>query len=242
MPSTRGDSKEEMHFEWYLDELEAAGYITGYDKEIVTYDIFPGSYLQVEKRLKTKTKLETKPALDSFSYTPDYFIYWTEKGRYIFWDQGDVWKVNPALLGQAPRKLPTYFAPQRIEDFGEHVSIVEVKAEFDQQNMTREWRIKQKWLYAYEGLFCSLAKIGTGKTSLFGKTFTPNRYLLTDKTLKPRGLKYKPQTLQEYVQLREREVKAEGITGGQTSILEDLRSKRSNRDTSDNLALLGKGI
>ena len=55
-------------------------------------------------------------------------------------------------------------------------SYIEVKPDFDFNNMTRYARIKMNWLFQQTGVFTNLVKV----PSVFKNTFTPDRYILTD--------------------------------------------------------------
>ena len=117
-------------------------------------------------------------------YTPDFLILWNEKARGVFF--------NNLLDRVTLSKIP--FTVKGLCD----KSIIEIKPAFDQNNMTRLFTINQKWLLEGIGVYCQ--KIIPVK--LFSKTFTPVRYLKTDKTNKKRKLHYIPKALKEYVEVR----------------------------------------
>lgn len=77
-------------------------------------------------------------------------------------------------------------------------NIWEVKGTFDYQNMTRLFKINQKWMYAKYGLY--VTKIEPKK--LFKETFVPKRYLLTDTGKGERKISEKYLNLDEYIQSR----------------------------------------
>ena len=115
-------------------------------------------------------------------YSPDFSIAWAEKARKIFFN----------VCGS---KVDLYKSPFITDIFYSHISIIEVKPVFDQNNMTRLFTINQKWMYQLHGVY--VQKVVPVK--LFEKTFTPKKYLLTDKSGKPRKLKYKPTSLEEFL-------------------------------------------
>lgn len=181
---TQYDSNEEKYFSWYLDELYEAGYIR-------EYQVQPGSFIlsepilyEYEKKLKTKTKHCVKKLMQGHIYTADFRISWSEKARGIFFD---------SICGQTNLKIP--FIVKYIP-----ISIIEIKPAFDRNNMTRLFTVNQKWVYQKYGTYVQRVTVDkkNGK-GLFPETFTPAKYLLTDKTRKPRKLKYEPRTLAEYV-------------------------------------------
>lgn len=182
------DSKEELYFSWYLDELKDAGYIEKYESQPESYVLSAPLFYEYDKHLKTKTKTIVKKLMQEHIYTADFKIVWSEKARNIFFNT----EANRVDLTKAP-----FIAAD-----GNAVSIVEIKPLFDQNNMTRLFTINQKWLCQRHGIYAQ--KIIVDKKNgkgLFAETFTPIRYLLTDKSLKPRKLKYTPKILTEYIGL-----------------------------------------
>ena len=160
------DSKEELYFSWWLDELIEAGLCVDYMRG-VEFELSEPVKRVFEKKLKTKTKLVEKHLLGGHIYTPDFAVS-------MSLDMGNRCGFYC--------KAGHYF--------------VEVKGDYDSNNMTRLFTINQKWVYDKYGILVNLVKI----PSFFKKTFTPARYLLTDQTMKPRKLKYKPRTLKQFME------------------------------------------
>lgn len=168
------DSNEEMYFSWWLDELKEIKFLFNYERGFPLYLSYPvkESFMvtyQTKKQKKNKTKIVDKHLLDGHIYTPDFIINTLQ--RNFFED----------ILGMTLYDAQCY---------------VEVKGDYDANNMTRLFRVNQKWVYKELELMINLVKI----PSLFKKTFTPARYLLTDQTMKPRKLKYKPRSLKEFLE------------------------------------------
>ena len=77
--------------------------------------------------------------------------------------------------------------------------------------------ILQKIIYTVYGIYVnksipiplmSKGAIKSGnKTALFNTTFVPKRYLLTDGGMQGREIKFKKQSLKEYVAYKEKEIK-----------------------------------
>ncbi|MGB0405410.1 MAG: hypothetical protein ACPGDB_04400, partial [Fusobacterium sp.] len=62
---------------------------------------------------------------------------------------------------------------------------------FDFNNMTRAFRINQKWMYDKFSRYINLTIVGNKKNTLFDKTFMPQRFRFTDKQLgRERALKF----------------------------------------------------
>lgn len=185
-------SDEEKYFSWWLDELQEADYINGYDYENKDWDLSASVNTPFHKILKTKTKEELRNILKSHSYGCDFTIYFNKRSNeYFFSEITEVSHIKVDFI------------------YGhDHLGFVEVKPIFDQNNMTREFTINRKWVWDKHGDFVNLVKIGNTKNSFFSKTFTPQKFLLTDKTKKPRSLKYEPISLEDYVEsIREKYIK-----------------------------------
>lgn len=174
------DSAEEKYFSWYLDELKDTGYIENYEAQPESYVLSEPAFYNHAKQLKTKTKLIVKKLIREHIYTADFRIVWAEKARGLFFNK----LIDPIDLSKVPF-VSNYYS----------VSTVEIKPAFDQNNMTRLFAINQKWMYQKQGVY--VQKIVPVK--LFEKTFTPKKYLTTDKSGKPRKLKYKPTSLEEFL-------------------------------------------
>jgi hypothetical protein len=68
---------------------------------------------------------------------------------------------------------------------------------YDQNNMNRLVRTIIKQVYNKFGTYVQLIF----HNKLFSDTFTPDKYLVTDKTLKKRVIHYKARSLEEYIKL-----------------------------------------
>ena len=179
------ESKEEYYFSLYLDELEQAGYVKHWDVHVETFELsLPEKYQWIEQ-LKTKTKTRISELLKGHEYTPDFWIDWNEKAEGVFYQ-----RINSG------RRLNLPFIAQDSGDCDQ--SIVDVKPKFDHQNMTRLFTINQKWLFQVHDIYVQKIVPTGSKTCLFASTFTPERYLLTDKTGKPRRIKWAVKGLNEY--------------------------------------------
>lgn len=151
------DSQEEVWFAMWLQELKKNGYIVTWDKvtkpmEITKAVKFP--YIK-ETKLKTKIKTESKEftLLNAMNYTPDFSIFWTDYG----------WiKFGSPLTN--PKKDSIFFSGGSIDD-----TLVEIKPSFDQNNMTRDFITKQKFIFDKFKLFINLIF----PEELFEDTFMP---------------------------------------------------------------------
>jgi hypothetical protein len=175
------DSNEEMYFSRYLNELKGKKYIDSWKTINEPYNLTTGiKHEYVKPMKKVDDKVLEQTILSPSVYTPDFMIVWNSKANNIF-----VQKIN-----KGNKKITTPFI---CDDEG--ISIVETKGQFDRSNMTRLAINNIKFLYEKYNIYVNLIKV----PGIFKKTFTPDRYLMTDKTFKPRKLNYKPKTIREYV-------------------------------------------
>jgi len=176
------DSDEELYFSWYLDELVKKGYVDHWKKNDISFPITDGlkhTYIKPMKKVEDKVMVQT--LLNPSSYTPDFTIKWKLKALGIF-----VSKNN------GTEKIDTPFICNN-----HMVSIDEIKGNFDSQNMTRLANNNIKSVWYRHKVYINMIKV----PNIFNKTFTPSRYLLTDKSMKPRKINYKNvRTIQEFTE------------------------------------------
>lgn len=165
------DSDEEKYFLMWAFELKKQGLISGISRAN-DFTLFDGLYetKEVVKKLKTKTSVKNvqKTVLAPTIYTPDFVITWTDSE--IFFRDMSAGK-------------------------GDRVSVVEVKPDFDEHNMTRLAIDKCKWLWQVQEIFVNICKM----PSFFKETFTPVEYLVTNKTKQARKVKWEVRTCEEYL-------------------------------------------
>lgn len=179
------DSYEELYFSWYLDELKANGFVSDSVYQPKTFLLSEKVSYGTIKPLKTKLKEEQHTILPPHAYTPDFQFYWNPKAVGVFCKAfGDVVEYAHKDCFFWANELPI-----------DCYSMIDVKPMFDMQNMTRQFIINQKWLYAKYGIYCQKVV----PEHLFERTFTPERYLKTNKSGKARSLKYKPKSLTEFL-------------------------------------------
>ena len=201
------ESNEELWISYYLDELLTAGFILEWKYQPQAYQLFDGfKYPWVEK-LSTKTKFKNATLLQGHEYTPDFLIKWSPAANDLFFNTID----DGINLRES----------NFIAHCGNNLSIIDVKPQFDMQNMTRLFTINQKWMMDKFGLYVQKIipvketkqyhKIGNKNkkvyshstwSGIFPKTFTPERYFLTDVSMKPRKINYKAIGLNEYLKIK----------------------------------------
>lgn len=175
------DSNEEWHFSWFLEELKGRNFIDRWEKIETSYELTSGvkhTYIKPMKRVDDKILEQT--ILSPSIYTPDFKIYWNKKAYGIFVQEINVGK----------NKIKTPFICD-----SEGISIIETKGNFDRSNMTRLAVNNIKFVYEKYNVYVNLIKV----PNIFKKTFTPDRFLMTDKTFKPRSIDYEVRTLSEFI-------------------------------------------
>lgn len=178
------DSKGEVYFYWYLSELFDNGFIFRFAAQPQTFELARRQEYSWTKMLKTKTKPMVSTILQGHSYTPDFLILWTKKSRNIFYNTSDdVYNLRRNI-----------FLAKKYT-FGQEVSYIEVKPEFGKHGSFRWFTISQKWVYQKYGIY--IQKINP--VSIFQRTFTPGRYLITDGGRQTRKLKYNPILLEGFI-------------------------------------------
>ena len=194
------ESKEELWISYYLDELLKVGFILDWKYQPRTYTLSkPLSYAWI-KKLPTKNKFQSSNILQGHEYTPDFMIIWNESARNLFFNSIED-KIN--LKGV-----------NFIAHSGNNLSVIDVKPQFDMQNMTRLFIINQKWMMDKYGLYIQkIIPIKETKhkqksstwSGIFPKTFTPERYFFTDISMKSRKINYKAIRLNDYLELMKKD-------------------------------------
>jgi len=195
-------SKEEVYSYWYLRELQEHGWIEDAIYQPKSYTLIQQSWCTWQQQLKTKTKLNRKQLFPGHSYTPDWEIIWREKAIGIM--VLPITDVLPTVNG-----LETFAYDRHYNNpFNKipficnlkgpmiYSSLVDVKGDAARAfiKSTVIFPINQKLMLDKHGLYVQAMKI----PSIFKNTFTPQRYLSTDKQRKPRLLKYEPVMIGEY--------------------------------------------
>ena len=182
------DSIGELHFSYWTDQLIKEGYI---EKVILQPEPYKLSSKVVRKFIKPMKRIADKEVyqtvLREHIYTADVLIIWNKKAEGIFYiTEKSKFKILPHHL------FANY---QGYRNRNVYATTIELKPSFDHQNMTRLASLNIKWVYDKHGHIIEMVKI----PAFFKKTFTPDRYLTTDRSHATRKLKYKPRRLAEHI-------------------------------------------
>lgn len=196
------DSKDEIYFEWWLDELKQAGYVKEYYRA-ATLILNDDVYRHYRVKMKTKEKIECDKIISSLQYTPDYVIVWNDIGKALFYKvDGDLTTIPNEH--DKPTIYPMMWA-QIIDD--EIVSVVDVKPSVNKKfvkfTSSHTFVVKQAMVYERHGIFVEAIKV----MDLMKRTFTPTRYTYTDKMKQERKLKWTKNSLKAYVLKLKNEIK-----------------------------------
>lgn len=173
------DSKEEKYFSWYLEVLRNWNFIEKWEKNEDPFQLTTDLKIEYIKPMKrVEDKILTQTLLTGRHYTPDFKIKWTKQAIGVFTQE------LPSKV-----KITTPFISQHM------CSIVEVKGGFDNNNMTRLAVNNIKDVFQKYGVYITMVKV----PMIFKNTFTPERYLLTDKSFKPRKIKYATRTIKDFI-------------------------------------------
>lgn len=187
------ESYEEFYFLYFVEELLQKGYIHRIERaeSIILTEGLKHFYTKTNKS-GSSGKVVTQTILQPSLYTPEFKIVWNK----------DSYKDLVWVLGRDKVKYDKPFIAQYRPDFDidlcnyeELYSIIEVKPDYDQNNMTRLFKNNQKFVWDKYQLFINLIKIPT----LFRQTFTPNKYLSTLRTNKQRKINHNSVNIEDYL-------------------------------------------
>lgn len=180
------DSDEEMLTLMWLEELGEKGFIEKIERA-ESFELSDGLTNVYEETIQMKTKSKTvekrKTILEAHIYTPEFVITWSP-----------IAVVN--LLYRHVNSIREKFTQLFMYNQTRvgPVSYIEVKPEWDQNNMTRLFKINQKWIWEKYGIFINLVQ----PAQLCAKTFTPKKWLTTA-TGKKRLIHWETRSIDEWL-------------------------------------------
>lgn len=185
MDFTEVDSKEEVYFSWWLDELLSAGFIESWGYHSETFALSDRVQYQVRRQLKTKIRVDDMLLLHPHTYTPDFVVRWEKKADGVFY--------NNVESGKDLRECPI------VAQAGTSHIDIKPKAWGRGDSFMALFSVRQKWVYDKHGVFIQPVVV-TGKAgALFERTFVPERFLTTDISGAKRKINFKTLSLQEFI-------------------------------------------
>jgi len=207
----------ETYFEWWLKEMQTAGYVKSFERETETFIVAPVSSYGRYKRFKRKEKeIESFSLFPEIKYSYDYKIYWNSTAEYLFYEEINEHKVfqfgRPLFIAYLNKNEKT----DQNDDYP-IISYVDVKPTNSVQrrggkvSSSITFPLKNRLLWENSGIYINkvvpMPMSGTGYSSaLFIKTFTPQRYLLTDGGKQLRKIKFSVTDLNSFVFKRKTEI------------------------------------
>jgi len=210
----------EQYFEWYLQELKDCGYIKDFFREPETLTVAETSTALYTKRMKSKTKHIEINLFPKIRLTYDYLIIWNDIAEYFFYEVIEPHNVlfqlkRPLFIAH---KYPLYINGEVYSETEIPYSYIDVKTlstitRFGSNSTSYTFPLKQRMLYDSFGIYVNkIVPIPAGKKgfkqSLFLNSFTPKRYMFTDKSGQLRKINWPTQTLSEFLKKKEEEIKA----------------------------------
>lgn len=171
-------SDSELYIFWWIKELYDKGYILKFDYEPTAFILTEGvtitkGYTKVYKS-KHRNNLVvdvSRKIIPRREYTVDFKIYWNNIAENLFF----ISEVHSLLGDKIDINLPVAQWNNTEECY---VTYFEVKPDsFDYQNMTRLAKNNIAAVYERHKIIIELVK----PSALFKKTFTPKRFLTTNK-------------------------------------------------------------
>lgn len=190
------DSKEEMYISWWINDLMKEGMITKVVYQPEPFHLSPSFTVDyyVPYKKKEGGKYVSEPIISKHIYTPDIYVEWSNDAINIF--------VHDLLGDLKKKKNRLFILPfcQYDHDKETWYSFFEVKPNHDRHNMTRLAKINIQWVFYKYSKYVNIIT----PEKLFKKTFTPERYLYTDKSGKPRKIKFKTILIKDYIKSKEK--------------------------------------
>lgn len=175
------DSQEEKEVYNWIMELYERGIITSFTHQPESFQLSHKRRVPIKKVMKTKTVDSDFHLMNGHLYTADFLIHWNSEYLNKMFYELNMNQVLPAI------NYKEMLIACENDDFTGFCSYIEVKPIFDQNNMTRLFKINQKWVLDKYGIFVNMII----PDKLFEMTFTPGKRLVLEKTGKPRKVNYK---------------------------------------------------
>ena len=196
--------------EYWLEELKEAGYVLSYTKSITPFVltnpvVIRETFIKVlykgTKRERSEERTKDRTLLNGSTYSPDFIVSWARKADGIFITMS---KVN-FLKGEVPFLASTKYSTRDGEN--SIVTPIDVKSPFRGKNcsdatfsLNRKVVMKKYGVFVNKSILMPNRMLKKPGEYLFARTFTPTRYLFTNKTLESRKISYwKANTLEDFL-------------------------------------------
>lgn len=177
------DSSEEYLFTYWIEEMRNKGYIEDVVYHPEPIILCPKAERVVAKEYKRKVlgsrvKMDKFTVLNQIQLTPDFNITFTKK----FFSKFGHLCEDVATVNWSTKK-PVFILT-------DGVWVVDIKGNGSRFHDTKYFSAVQKMALAVDGTYVQKVVVSTCKSSFFCKTFTPKRYLKTDRSNAVRKIHY----------------------------------------------------
>ena len=197
-------STEELYFVYYLQELKQHAFISRFEYEPFSFNLFDGKEFNVQQITKRGTTDAIVKALGVHVYTPDFEIEWTDKALGIF-----IWHDYKPTVFERTKPIQAFFSTWDMN------TLVDVKGgsyNSKNNNSAVTFPINQKWVWSRYERYVEKVIVSKNNNSIFSKTFTPAKvdaeerykrdYVVKGELIGKKGdskLKYDVRTITEFV-------------------------------------------
>jgi len=196
------DSKEELYFKWFAEELLAFDIISNYKYHPKPFLLTPGTDFEVHNKQKPTNKPRILSLIQAHEYTADFILEWTPKLR------GKLWEPISGIHYSNVKEFP--FLANYKKELNIYYSVIDVKGSFAGLHNTTAitFPLNQKWVWSKYNIYVNkvvthprITKTGKNipSNALFLTTFVPERFNLTDKDMTERIIHYKKRTIAQYL-------------------------------------------
>lgn len=200
---------QEWWFEQWVKEAIKAGYIEKYtpEKDMPSFTLFEGlSKITTEQKVvyagtsreKMKTLTHKHVLLAPITYTPDGGIVWTKKAKNILF----------TTIEDSIDTIKNYYFIAK-EFKGKYITILDVKSPTGtNRHSDTPFQFTRKWMWEKHKIYVNKVMLVPPKKKsgnipkgyLFNETWTPKRYLWSDKLTKTRTINsYIPITIEQFL-------------------------------------------
>ncbi len=166
------DSKEEIYFSFFCDDLIKNGYAVSVQKNCPTYTLIEEAEYYWIKKARHGEYNVISNLLQSVKYTPDFIITWHDKALEKF-----VYILNKEDVSALSKKRNPFIAViDKHYPNDKLKTYIDVKGSFGQHGDAVKFPLLQKMMFSTHGIYVQKVV----PKQLFEKTFVPERYKYTD--------------------------------------------------------------
>jgi hypothetical protein len=204
----------EAYFEWYLKSLQSVGLVRNYEKEPESLMVLPPFTIHSSVHMiKKPSKIASHDIMKMATYTRDYDVEvhrsLLETLFGVIRKENDVYilhETTPKIKGDAYYDYAYYYLYDSSENNSDYVTVsFDVKPpsralQFSSAlGSSREFPYNQKLMLERHNILVNKVVPTGSPTSLFAKTFVPDRFFFTDGGKPNRKINYKTKTLKEWM-------------------------------------------